>query len=249
MLPDRLSGSTREQSTRRRARVVATLVGGGLVAVGALAVGVAIAGQDPGSPGTPEQSEQSAGPGQGLAGGSTSRQERAPSVRAPDGQPRPDGGKLPELGWSEPVTVAIPRIDVRSSLEDLGLDSAGVMTTPQDHERAGWFTPAPPPGLIGVAVIAGHVTWDGEQSVFFDLDALRPGDRVEVERADGVTAIFEVTRLGRFPKEQFPTEAVYRPVGNASLRLITCGGGYDEVANRYLDNVIVWADMVDVERS
>jgi len=249
MLPDRLSGSTRGQSTRRRAHVVATLVGGGLVAVGALAVGVAIAGQDPGSPGTPEQSEQSADPGQGLAGGSSSRQERAPSVRAPDGQPRPDGGKLPELGWSEPVTVAIPRIDVRSSLEDLGLDSAGVMTTPQDHERAGWFTPAPPPGLIGVAVIAGHVTWDGEQSVFFDLDALRPGDRVEVERADGVTAIFKVTRLGRFPKEQFPTEAVYRPVGNASLRLITCGGGYDEVANRYLDNVIVWADMVDVERS
>ncbi len=249
MPPDRLSGSTREQSTRRRARVVATLVGSGLVAVGALAVGVAIAGQDPGSPGTPEQSERSAGSGKGLAGGSSSREEQVPSEQAPDGQHSPDGGKLPELGWSKPVAVAIPRIDVRSSLEDLGLDSAGVMTTPQDHERAGWFTPAPPPGLIGVAVIAGHVTWDGERSVFFDLDALRPGDRVEVERADGVTAVFEVTRLGRFPKEQFPTEAVYRPVGNASLRLITCGGGYDEVANRYLDNVIVWADMVDVERS
>ncbi|MDQ3095747.1 MAG: class F sortase [Actinomycetota bacterium] len=249
MPPDRLSGSTREQSTRMRARVVATLVGSGLVAVGALAVGVAIAGQDPGSPGTPEQSERSAGSGKGLAGGSSSREEQVPSEQAPDGQHSPDGGKLPELGWSKPVAVAIPRIDVRSSLEDLGLDSAGVMTTPQDHERAGWFTPAPPPGLIGVAVIAGHVTWDGERSVFFDLDALRPGDRVEVEREDGVTAVFEVTRLGRFPKEQFPTEAVYRPVGNASLRLITCGGGYDEVANRYLDNVIVWADMVDVERS
>jgi hypothetical protein len=35
--------------------------------------------------------------------------------------------------------------------------------------------------------------------------------------------------------------AVYGPVPNAQLRLITCGGTFDPATGRYLSNVVVFA--------
>lgn len=153
------------------------------------------------------------------------------------------------LSYSEPVRVHIPTIGVRSTLEDLGLDSSGVMTTPRDPDKAGWFTPSPAPGVVGASVLAGHVTWNEDRSVFFRLGELRAGDQIRVERQDGITVVFEVTKLGEFPKDDFPTDAVYQRVGQPELRLITCGGAYDEQRNNYRSNVIVWAEMVGSHRA
>ena len=53
-----------------------------------------------------------------------------------------------------------------TSREEIAVDADGVMETPQDSAVAGWFTPAPAPGVVGVSVIAGHVTWHRESAVF-----------------------------------------------------------------------------------
>ena len=151
---------------------------------------------------------------------------------------------VPALGFSEPTRIEIPRIGVSAPLGRIGLDGAGAMEAPLPVDRPGWFTPSPPPGVTGAAVIAGHVAWEGKPSVFFRLADLRPGDRVRVSREDGAVVVFEVTRIGSFPKNEFPTRAVYGQPDSAELRLITCGGGYDETG-RYLENVIVWARAVD----
>jgi hypothetical protein len=45
----------------------------------------------------------------------------------------------------------------------------------------------------------------------------------------------------QYPKNEFPTEAVYGPTPDAELRLITCGGTFDRAARSYRDNVIVYA--------
>jgi hypothetical protein len=70
-----------------------------------------------------------------------------------------------------------------------------------------------------------------------------------VEREDRVNTIFKVTRIGSFPKDGFPTDAVYSQPAGSELRLITCGGEYDEASNRYLSNVIVWAKIVGAEKA
>lgn len=173
------------------------------------------------------------------------------SPREPD-SPQADGGSgdaAIELGWSRPVSVEVPAIGVRSSLVDLGLDADGVMETPEPVDKAGWFTPSPPPGVPGATVIAGHVTWNQRPSVFFRLGALELGDEVRVRRADGATVLFGVTRVDTFAKSAFPTEAVYDQPDSPQLRLITCGGEYDEEANRYLDNVVVWAEATAVREA
>ena len=123
----------------------------------------------------------------------------APSVAEPT-SPRPTARTGPPnlrdrvtglvLPESDPVAVSIPRIGVRSTLVDLGLDRDGAMEVPRDPALAGWFTRGPAPGALGPAVIAGHVTWDGAPAVFHRLSTLRRGDHVSVTRKDGKTAVF-----------------------------------------------------------
>jgi hypothetical protein len=150
------------------------------------------------------------------------------------------------LPASHPVAVSIPKLGVRSPLDDLGLGRNGAMEVPQNPARAGWFSGGPSPGALGPAVIAGHVTWNGPRAVFHRLNTMRPGDQVTVTRKDGKIAVFTVTRVARFSKSQFPSRAVYGPIDHAGLRLITCGGTYDAARHRYLDNVVVFARLTAV---
>lgn len=148
------------------------------------------------------------------------------------------------LPQSEPLSIQIHRLGVKQNLVDLGIDSTGAMEVPDDPAVAGWYTRGPTPGALGPAVIAGHVTWNQLPAVFFRLSELRDGDRVQVIREDGQTAVFSVVNVVRYPKTQFPTDEVYGRLDYAGLRLITCGGQYDDTMHRYLDNVVVFARLV-----
>ena len=142
-----------------------------------------------------------------------------------------------------PVSIGIPRLHVFSRLEDLGVDDDGVMEVPAEPANAGWYELGPSPGALGPAVVAGHVTWNQAPAVFFRLAELRPGDVVQVTRTDDVVAVFEVTRVERYPKSAFPTDMVFGAIDHAGLRLITCGGDYEQAAHRYTDNVVAFARL------
>ena len=138
-----------------------------------------------------------------------------------------------------PVSLTIPAIGVQTSLIHLGLASNGTLQVPSSTTVAGWYTGSPRPGDVGAAVIAGHVDSQAGPAVFFQLRQLHPGDSVYVKRADGSVAVFDVTNVKQYLKAQFPTEAVYGPVPDSELRLITCGGTFDPATGHYLSNVIV----------
>ncbi|WP_411081022.1 class F sortase [Streptomyces sp. cmx-18-6] len=154
--------------------------------------------------------------------------------------PEPPAAALPA---SRPVSITIPSLKVTSDLEQLGLGKNRAMETPKDPAKAGWYRPGVTPGAIGPSVIAGHVTWDGSPAVFFKLAELEPGDRIDVRRVDGRTAVFTVDRTAVHPKDDFPTVEVYRNLDHAGLRLITCGGDYSPDDSRYADNVVVYASL------
>ncbi|WP_369137145.1 class F sortase [Modestobacter versicolor] len=148
------------------------------------------------------------------------------------------------LAASRPVRVQIPAIGVDSELMDLGLQADGTLEVPPTGFPAGWFTGAPTPGERGPAVIAGHVDWGGSPGVFSALRDVVAGDEITVQREDGSTALFRVTEVGQYPKDSFPTAAVYADLDHAGLRVITCGGEFDRAAASYLDNTVVFADLV-----
>jgi len=143
-----------------------------------------------------------------------------------------------------PVALAIPAIGVDTRLIDLGLTAAGALQVPSSTAVAGWYTGSSRPGAIGPAVIAGHIDSYLGPGVFFRLSQLRPGDRVYVRRADGTIVLFRVTAVLSYPKNRFPTEAVYGPTPDAELRLITCGGAFDYSLRSYLSNTVVYAVQI-----
>lgn len=167
-----------------------------------------------------------------------------------DRTPEPESEPEPlALDPSEPVAVRINSIDVSSDLHALGLTQEGALEVPSGdlYNQAAWYEGSPTPGEIGPAVVEGHVTSQGSvPSVFFDLGAVAAGDDIEIDRADGRTAVFEVYETGSFPKDDFPSLAVYGRTSDAELRVITCGGEYSAEQRRHLDNVVVFARLVDV---
>jgi sortase (surface protein transpeptidase) len=164
----------------------------------------------------------------------------APTLPAPTG-PIAAAPQQRSAQVSPPVTLTIPSIGVQTSLIHLGLTADGTLQVPQSTAVAGWYTGSPRPGAIGSAVIAGHIDSRSGPGIFFRLSALRPGDRVYVRRADGTLAVFRVTAVRQFPKDSFPTSAVYGPVPDPEVRLITCGGTFDPQLGSYLSNTIVYA--------
>jgi sortase (surface protein transpeptidase) len=142
-----------------------------------------------------------------------------------------------------PTGLIIPSIGVRSGLIRLGLTSSGALQVPAVASVAGWYAGSPRPGAVGAAVIVGHIDSDTAPGVFFRLRLLRPGRLVYVRRADGSLAVFRVTKVRSYAKARFPTLAVYGPVPNAQLRLITCDGKYDVETGHYLGNLIVYAAL------
>ncbi|GAA1909644.1 class F sortase [Streptantibioticus ferralitis] len=145
------------------------------------------------------------------------------------------------------MRLDIPSIGVHTSLMQLGLNPDRTVQVPpiQSNSPAGWYQFSPTPGQLGPSVILGHVTLGNfGDGVFFRLAALHTGDRVEVSRADGSVAVFSVDQTAEYPKEKFPSQAVYGNIDHAGLRLITCGGTKNTTTHAYPDNVVVYASLV-----
>lgn len=149
---------------------------------------------------------------------------------------------------SRPVSLTIPSIGVDArDIAQLGLTSSGDMEVPQRDEVVGWYRHGPTPGSLGPAVLAGHVdSAESGPAVFFRLPELRPGDEVLVGREDGSTSVFVVDRLEQYAKDAFPTLEVYGDLDHAGLRLITCGGTFDDGTGHYRDNIVVYGHQVAV---
>ena len=174
----------------------------------------------------------------------------AAQVHAP--QPSPSaagstgGGHGPSLRRSLPVAVDIPAIGVHARLLHLGVNRDGTVQVPSLTTRASeaaWYKYSVTPGQIGSSVIEGHVDTYQGPAVFFRLGALRPGNRIEVRLADGITAVFRVTGVRRYAKSHFPAKVIYRTRSFAALHLITCGGAFDYATRNYLSSIVVFAAL------
>jgi hypothetical protein len=174
-------------------------------------------------------------------------QVHAPQPSASAAGTTGDLSRGPWLRRSPPVSVRIPAIGVDSSLLHLGVNADGTMRVPSlttAAGRAAWYKYSATPGQIGVSVIEGHVDSYQGPAVFFRLGALRPGDRVDVRLADGVTAIFRVTGVREYPKAHYPARTIYGSTHRAALRLITCGGSFNFVTRHYLSSTVVFASLM-----
>jgi sortase (surface protein transpeptidase) len=150
------------------------------------------------------------------------------------------------LARSIPVSVRIPAIGVSAPVQEVGQDADGSVQVPPlaNHNLTGWYEYGPTPGQSGNSVILGHVDSATGISVFYYLRYLHAGNKIYVTLADGQVATFAVDGLQKVAKDAFPTASVYGKSSYPSLRLITCGGTFDEATGHYLDNIIVYAHLI-----
>ena len=145
-----------------------------------------------------------------------------------------------------PVSVKVPSVGIASNLIPLGLNPDRTLEVPKDFALAGWYTGRPVPGEPGPSVIAGHVDSKSGPAVFYRLRDIQPGALVDVTRSDGTVARFKVVAKEQHEKDEFPTEHVYGPTTDPELRLITCGGDFNRSIGHYDDNIVVFAQLVDI---
>ena len=146
----------------------------------------------------------------------------APSPRRATG-PRPDR--------SSPVSIDIPAIKVHAKIISLGLNRNGTLAVPPlTHPGVtSWYDKGPPPGQPGASAILGHV--DAAHvgpTVFYELGNLRPGAKIYVHLHDGQIVVFETYSVALYQKTRFPTAKVFGYTSWPTLRLITCGGVFDQ---------------------
>ncbi len=149
------------------------------------------------------------------------------------------------LTASTPTHITIPAVSIDAAIMPVGQDTDGSIQMPPLFDwTTGWYDLSPTPGQLGPAIIVGHVDTYKGVSVFWNLRNLNPGDLINVARADGSTATFKVQSLQQFDQNNFPTQEVYGNIDYAGLRLITCGGTFDQSTASYTENTVVFASLV-----
>ncbi len=171
--------------------------------------------------------------------GGLAAQAPGPVGRISGSSHRAGGGKAAKPDW-----LLIPAIGVSTTLVRLGITAQGTLQVPATAAVAGWYTGSPRPGQVGSSIIAGHIDSRLGPGIFYHLNKLRRGQFVYVIRSNHTVAVFEVTGRHMYSKASFPRDAVYGPVPDSELRLITCGGTFDYATGSYLSNVVVSAVLI-----
>lgn len=90
-------------------------------------------------------------------------------------------------------------------------------------------------------MLVGHVDSDtGALGQFAALYEVRPGDRVEVQRAGAEPTTYRVVARSTVPKDELPS-SVFRRTGSPVLTLITCAPPFRPGPGGYQSNLIVTA--------
>ena len=147
------------------------------------------------------------------------------------------------ISFGLPVHIKIPKINVDSSIESVGLTPNGAMDVPKSQETVGWFELGTHPGENGSAVMAGHYgIKNGIGSVFDKLYQLRPGDKIFVEDDKGALSTFVVSGNRRYDPTDNALAVFSSSDGKSHLNLITCEGNWNMDTETYSKRLVVFAD-------
>ena len=140
-----------------------------------------------------------------------------------------------------PTSISIEGVGVgEAPVIDVGVEENGDMEIP-GADSVGWYRFNATPGEAGSAVLAAHISFDGQPGVFRYLDEANVGDRVVVEFDDGTRSEFEIVELAQYDKQELPDERVFAKTGDPVLTLITCGGDFNRSLRSYEDNIVAYA--------
>ena len=187
------------------------------------------------------------------------------SARPPTPTPEPYNGAV--------VRLKIPRFNVDSAIEGIGITSDGRLDTPHDPLKTGWYTIYDKPGRInpensgwfgwagnaalpakGNAVFSAHVDYFPDiLGPFNKLKNLERDDEIIVTMDDGRDYRYVVIAKQRYDVSNIPMGDLIWPKNKPKdvewVTLITCGGRFratrSDGLGEYLDRDVVVAQRVE----
>lgn len=179
----------------------------------------------------------------GPVAGSTHSGRSGPSDHA--------SSKRVTLGPSAPQRLRIPALGIDTAVNPIGLAPNGEIAVPVEGphlNEAAWFKNSPTPGQLGASVIEGHVDSVEGNSVFYRLGEIKVGDRIIVNREDGIKLVFTVNAVRNYLKSKFPTAVVYGgQLSRPTLRLITCSDFVQSIRH-HIGNEVVFSHLTKITR-
>lgn len=145
-----------------------------------------------------------------------------------------------------PIRLVIPKINVDTEIESVGVTEKGEMAVPLGPTSATWFNLGPRPGAMGSAVISGHYGWkNGIPAVFDNLNKLEVGDKIYIVDLVGGGTVFVVREIRSYNEKEDASNVFSSSDGKSHLNLITCGGTWNKEAKSYSNRLVVFADKVE----
>lgn len=193
-------------------------------------------------PAAPARNAPAADPATAAAATGTASSDTAAAAAATPAEPAPALPARPRAAVAQ--SVSLPVLGVTASVHPIG-STGGVVDVPEDPAQVGFYTGSVLPGSpTGSTVLVGHVNYGNVPGALIGLTDVHEGDVVQVATIDGRTLEYRITAREVFGKSEGLPADLFVTDGPARLVLITCGGPFDTVAQRYEDNVVVVATPV-----
>lgn len=144
-----------------------------------------------------------------------------------------------------PKTLTITTLGIQAMVESVGVTPTGALDVPINIWNAGWYTDSAQPGQPGVVVMDGH-TSSTRGALFGNLDALKIGDRIEIERNDGKIITYSVVKTIIADRNEIDMVAMLRPYDaeKNGLNIISCIGNWIESEKTLENRVLVYAVQI-----
>ena len=167
------------------------------------------------------------------------------STDTPDETPPVDSCDALGSSGSQPQKIRIDAIGVDGCVQRVGVDQHKAIAVPTNIHFAGWYINSPTPGEEGVSLIDGHVLGRYNDAIFARLGESKPGDVVEITRADDAVRQFKIVDIRTFTVEEANRHLFEKiEATDSQLNLITCTGTYSSTANTYDKRIIVRAALI-----
>jgi hypothetical protein len=165
----------------------------------------------------------------------------APRAVRPSRDDAPRAARPPSRPASPPQRLLLPAVGIDAPVRPVGVADDGQMQLPTDPAVVGWYRYGPAPSARGSAVLAAHVdSWEHGLGPLARLREVEVGDTLVVRTARG-RVVHTVTAVASYPKQALPRD-VFARSGAPRLRVITCGGAFDEASGHYEENLVVTAE-------
>ncbi len=170
------------------------------------------------------------------------RNNKDPDAPAED-QPSSSDLSSYQVPAKDPRVLTIDSLNVKARVRKLGVKANNELDAPKNIYDAGWYEGSSRPDEAGAMLIDGHVQGPTKPGIFMNLNKLKAGDKLSVERGDGKTISYHVVKSQTFEATTMDMQVTLNSVDPAKngLNIISCSGQYDTKSKNYTQRLVVFA--------